>query len=69
VNIDVELCAMALATTDVIWLRWLLADFGVFMSIPTLFLSDSTGTISIVRDPVKHALTKHNGINAYYRQL
>jgi hypothetical protein len=68
-NIDAELCAMALATTYVIWLWWLLADFGVFMSIPTLFLSDSTGAISIVHDPVKHALTKHIGINAYYRQL
>jgi len=50
---------MALATTEVTWLRWLLVDFGVSVSIPTSHLSDSTCAISIVRDPVKHELTKH----------
>jgi hypothetical protein len=57
---------MTLVTTEVTWLRWLLEDFGVsvFMSIP--LLSDSTGTISIARDPVKHELTKHIGVDAHF---
>jgi hypothetical protein len=29
-------------------------------------LYDSTGAISIARDPVKHELTKHIGVDAFY---
>ncbi|KAK1650099.1 hypothetical protein QYE76_067904 [Lolium multiflorum] len=57
---------MALLTAEVTWLRWLLADFGVSADAPTPLLSDSTGAISIARDPVKHELTKHIGVDAFY---
>jgi hypothetical protein len=57
---------MALLTAEVTWLRWLLADFGVSVTTPTPVLSDSTGAISIARDPVKHKLTKHIGVDAFY---
>ena len=57
---------MALVTAEVTWLRWFLADFGVSVSIPTPLLTDSTGAISIARDPVKHELTKHIGVDAYF---
>ncbi len=57
---------MAALTAEITWLRWLLEDFGVFVSPPTPLLSDSTGAISIARDPVKHELTKHIGIDASY---
>ncbi|WVZ52468.1 hypothetical protein U9M48_003522, partial [Paspalum notatum var. saurae] len=63
---EAELRAMSLVTAEVTWSRWLLADFGVSVSIPTPLLTDSTGAISIARDPVKHELTKHIGIDAYY---
>ncbi|WVZ59326.1 hypothetical protein U9M48_009481 [Paspalum notatum var. saurae] len=63
---EAELRAMALVTAEVTWLRWLLADFGVSVSLPTPVLTDSTGAISIARDPVKHELTKHIGVDAYY---
>ena len=33
---------MALLTAEVTWLRWLLQDFGVSVTTPTLRLSDST---------------------------
>ena len=32
----------------------------------TPLLSDSTGAISIARDPVKHELTKHIGVDAHF---
>jgi hypothetical protein len=57
---------MALLTTDVTWLRWLLADFGVSVTTPTTLLSDSTGAISIARDPLKHELTKYIGVDTFY---
>ena len=60
---------MALLTAEVTWLRWLLEDFGVSVSAPTLILSDSTGAISIAKDPVKHKLTKHIGVDASYMRI
>ena len=63
---EAELRAMALATAEVTWLRWLIEDFGVSVSVPTPLLSDSTGAISIAHDPVKHDLTKHIGVDASY---
>jgi hypothetical protein len=57
---------MALVTAEVTWLRWLLDDFGVSVSIPTPLLSDSTGVISITRDPTKHEFTKHIDIDTHF---
>ena len=61
---EAELRAMALLTAEVTWLRWLLEDFGVSVTTPTTLLSDSTCAIGIARDPVKHELTKHIGVDA-----
>jgi hypothetical protein len=63
---EAELRAMTLVTTKVTWLQWLLEDFGVSVSMPTPLLSDSTGAISIARDPIKHELTKHIGVDAHF---
>jgi hypothetical protein len=65
-SVEAELRAMALLTTEVTWLRWLLADCGVSVTTPTPLLSDSTGAISIARDPVKHEFNKHIGVDAFY---
>jgi hypothetical protein len=65
-SVEAELRAMALLTAEVTWLRWLLVDFGVPVMTPTPVLSDSTGAISIARDLVKHELTKHIGVDAFY---
>jgi hypothetical protein len=43
-----------------------LLTLGVSVTTPTSLLSDSTGAISIARDPVKHELTKHIGVDAFY---
>jgi hypothetical protein len=59
---------MALMTAEVTWLQWLLEDFGVSVSMSTPLLSDSTRAINIARDPVKHELTKHVGIDAHFTQ-
>jgi hypothetical protein len=57
---------MALVTVEVTWLRWLLEDFGVPVSMPTHLLSNKTGAISIAHDPVKHELTKHIGLDTHF---
>ncbi|CAM8905463.1 unnamed protein product [Rhodiola kirilowii] len=61
-----ELRVMALLTTEVTWLRWSLEDFWVTASGTTTLFSDSTCAISITRDPVKHELTKHIGVDTLY---
>ncbi|XP_022683811.1 uncharacterized protein LOC101777761 [Setaria italica] len=63
---EAELRAMALVTAEVTWLQWLLEDFGVSVSVPTSFLFDSVGAISIARDPMKHELTKYIGVDVSY---
>ncbi|GER39214.1 retrovirus-related pol polyprotein fromtransposon TNT 1-94 [Striga asiatica] len=55
---EAELRALATTTSEIIWLRWLLADFGVPCDDPTPFLYDNTGAIQIANDPVKHELTE-----------
>jgi hypothetical protein len=57
---------MTLVTAEVTWLWWLFEDFGVSVSMSTPLLSDSIGAISIARDPVKHDLTKHIGVDAHF---
>jgi hypothetical protein len=53
-------------TVEVTWLWWLFEDFGVSVSMPTPLLSDSIGAIIIARDPIKHELTKHIGVDAHF---
>jgi hypothetical protein len=57
---------MAHVTVEVTWLQLLLEDFGVSISISTPLLFDSTWAISIARDPIKHELTKHIGVDAHF---
>jgi hypothetical protein len=57
---------MTLVIAEVTWLWWLLDDFGVFVSMPTALLSDSTWAINIALDPVKHERTKHISVDAHF---
>jgi hypothetical protein len=57
---------MTLVTVEVTWLRWLLEDFGISVSMPTPLLFDSIDAISISRNLVKHELIKHIGIDAHF---
>jgi hypothetical protein len=44
----------------------LLVDFGISCDATTLLLFDNTRAIQIANDPVKHELTKHIGVDAYF---
>ncbi|KAL4021213.1 hypothetical protein IC575_020005 [Cucumis melo] len=54
-----EYCALADATTDLLWLRWLLADMGVPQQGPTLLHCDNRSAIQIAHNDVFHERTKH----------
>ena len=62
---EAELRALASTTAEIVWLRWLLADFGIACEVATPLLYDNTGAILIANDLVKHELTKHTGVDAF----
>ena len=63
---EAELRALATTTAEIIWLRWLLADFGVTCADPTILRCDNTSAIQIANNPIKHELTKHIGVDASF---
>ena len=65
-SVEAEVHALASTVQEVIWLRWLLQDFGVSITSPTPLHCDSTGALQIAADPVKHELTKHIGVDAHF---
>ncbi|PKU74273.1 Retrovirus-related Pol polyprotein from transposon TNT 1-94 [Dendrobium catenatum] len=54
-----EYRALASATADTIWIKRLLAEFGVLHSEPVEIFCDNTSTIALANNPVFHARTKH----------
>ena len=66
---EAELRALATTTSEIVWLRWLLADLGVPCDAPTFILCDSIAAIQIANDPVKHELTKHIGVDASFTRF
>ena len=57
---------MASIAEEIIWLRWLLADFGVVSSGPTTLFCDYTGAIQLTLNPVKFSLSKHIGVDIFF---
>ncbi|PKU63834.1 Retrovirus-related Pol polyprotein from transposon TNT 1-94 [Dendrobium catenatum] len=54
-----EYRSLAALTTDVIWIRRILADFGITQDKPTDLYCDNTSAIALANNPVFHARTKH----------
>jgi hypothetical protein len=46
-----------------------LRTFGVSVSMLTRPLSDSKWAINIARDPIKHELIKHIGVDVHFTRL
>ena len=63
---EAEVRALASTVQEVIWLRWILQDFGVSIASPNPLHCDSTGALQIDADSVKHELTKHIGVDAHF---
>ncbi|PKU78369.1 Retrovirus-related Pol polyprotein from transposon TNT 1-94 [Dendrobium catenatum] len=54
-----EYRALAAATTDLIWIKRLLADFDIAQDNPAELFCDNTSAIALANNPVFHARTKH----------
>ncbi|XP_020696952.2 uncharacterized protein LOC110110013 [Dendrobium catenatum] len=58
-SIEFEYHALAAATTDIIYLKRLLADFNIGHGNPVYVYCDNTSAIALANNPVFHARTKH----------
>ncbi|CAL8077649.1 unnamed protein product [Prunus armeniaca] len=56
---EAEYISAAEATTQAIWLRFVLSDFGEEQAEPTQLLCDNTSTIAISKNLVHHHKTRH----------
>ncbi|PKU60059.1 Retrovirus-related Pol polyprotein from transposon TNT 1-94 [Dendrobium catenatum] len=54
-----EYRSLAALAADVIWIRRVLADFGIDQVQPTDIYCDNTSAIALANNPVFHARTKH----------
>ncbi|GJZ58695.1 putative nucleotidyltransferase, ribonuclease H [Tanacetum coccineum] len=62
---EVEYRVMAVTTSKIIWLRWLLADVDVHITSPTPLYCDNRSAIQIARNTVFHERTKHIEIDCH----
>ncbi|XP_020673545.2 uncharacterized protein LOC110093100 [Dendrobium catenatum] len=56
---EAEYRALSAATSDVIWLRRLLAELDISQPSPTIIHCDNTSALALAQNPVFHARTKH----------
>ncbi|CAL1408191.1 unnamed protein product [Linum trigynum] len=63
---EAEYRAMSDVTSELVWMRRLLADFGVSCPIPMELMVDNTSAIRIAANPVLHDRTKHIEIHVHY---
>ena len=63
---EAEYKALAVTTTELIWLRWLLQDLGVDYSTATKFHRDNCSAIQIAHNDVFHEHTKHIEIDCHF---
>ena len=61
-----EYHALADTTSELLWLRWLLKDLGVYTSSATPLYYDNQSTIHIAHNDVFHEQTKHIEIDCHF---
>ena len=57
---------MAATTSELVWLRQLLHDFGIQSSTPALLFCDNQAVIHIASNPTFQKWTKHIKIDCHF---
>ena len=57
---------MAVVTSELVWLRHLLFDFGFQVSSPMVLFCDNRAAIHIASNPIFHERTKHIEIDCHF---
>ena len=63
---EAEYCAMAIATTDLFWLRMLFKDLCIPLFSTPILWCDNIGTLTLASNSVYHARTKHVEVDYHF---
>lgn len=63
---EAEYRAMAVTTSELIWLHQLLLDFSCNITAPTLLFCDNQAALHIASNPMFHERTKHIDIDCHF---
>ena len=58
--------AMTSTTTEIVWLRWLIANMDISLSLPTLMYCDNKSAIDIAHNSVFHERTKDIEVDCHF---
>ena len=62
---EAEYHAMASTIKEIVWLRWLLIDMGLFLSHHTLMYCDNKTAVQIAHNSILHERIKHIEIDCH----
>jgi hypothetical protein len=63
---EAEYMAASNAAREAVWLRQLLTELGFAPVAPTVIQCDNQGALALVKNPVKHARTKHIDVQHHF---
>uniref|UniRef100_A0A2N9FWE2 Integrase catalytic domain-containing protein n=1 Tax=Fagus sylvatica TaxID=28930 RepID=A0A2N9FWE2_FAGSY len=63
-----EYRALAIASTEICWVRSLLKDLGIYLTDPPILWCDNVSALAIASNPVFHARTKHIEVDFHFVQ-
>ena len=63
---EAEYRALASTTAELCWIRMILKDLGVYLSLPPMLWCDNVSALALASNPIFHARTKHIEVNYHY---
>jgi hypothetical protein len=63
---EAEYRAMAMAATELYWIRMLLRDLHLHLPVPPSIRCDNLGAMALASNPVYHARTKHIEVDYHF---
>ena len=63
---EAECRALATIAAELSWLRMILKDLGIFLSLPLMLCCDNFSALALASNPIFHAHTKHIEVDYHY---
>ena len=63
---EAEYRALASTVAELCWIRMILKDLGVYLSLPPMLWCDNVSTLALASNPVFHARTKHIEVDYHF---